>query len=116
MRLRRQRDIVERGEVGQQRRDLERARQPQRAAPVAWHPRDVLTGKSNGAGIRQQLPGELADQRGLAGAVGADDRVQLSARNVEREVVGRGYAAEPPHQIFNAKQGINHGAASPAVP
>ena len=116
MRLRRQRDIVERGEIGQQRGDLERARQPERAALVAWHPGDFLAGKSNGAGIRQQLSGELADQRGLAGAVGADDRVQFAARHVEREVVGGGNAAEPPHQVFDAKQGISHVAASPAVP
>ena len=35
MRLRRQRDIVGGGEVEQQRGDLERARQPQRAAAMA---------------------------------------------------------------------------------
>src|SRR4030088_2956993 len=108
MRLRRQREIVGCGEVGQQRGDLERARQPERAAPPGRQSRDVLTGKMNGAGIRQQLPGELADQRGLAGAVRADDRVQLAADDIEREIVGGEDPAKPPHQSFNAKQGISH--------
>jgi hypothetical protein len=30
--------------------------------------------------------------------------VQFSARDIERQVVGRDDSAEPPHQIFNAEQ------------
>ena len=41
MRLRRQRDIVDRGEVRQQRGDLERARQPERAAALGRQAGDV---------------------------------------------------------------------------
>ena len=41
MRLRRQRDIVRCGEIRQQRGDLKRARQPQRAAAIGRHPGDV---------------------------------------------------------------------------
>jgi len=116
MGLRRQRDIVERGEIRQQRGDLERARQSERAAAIGRHMGDVLTRKADGAGVRQQLSGQLADQRGLAGAVRSDDGVHLSAGNIERDVVGRYDAAEPPDQIFDPKQGISHGAASPKRP
>ncbi len=90
MGLRRQRDIVERGEIGQQRGDLERARQPERAAPIGRQPGDVPAGEVDGAGIRQQLPGELADQRGLAGAVRPDDGVQFArARHRARDCRSR---------------------------
>src|SRR6266516_3828495 len=113
MRLRGQRDIVDRGEVEQQRGDLKRARQPERAAAIRRHAGDVLTRKANGAGMRKQLPNQLADQRGLAGAVRSDDRVQFATRNIQRDVNSYDDPAKPPDQIFNAKQGISHDAASP---
>ena len=116
MRLRRERDIVGGGEIRQQRGDLERARQPEPAAPIGRQPGDVAAGEMNGAGIRHQLPGQLADQRGLAGAVGADDGVQFAGRDVERQIVGGDDAAEAPHQVFDAEQGISHGATSRAGP
>ena len=89
---------------------------PSRAAPIGRQPGDVPAGEMNGAGIRLQLPGQLADQRGLAGAVGADDGVQFARRDVERQIVGRDDAAEPPDQVFDAEQGLSHGAASRAGP
>jgi len=112
----RQRDVICRREVRKQRGDLERACQPERTAPPRRQAGDILSGKMNGAGIRQQLSGELADQRGLAGAVRSDDRVQFALRNIERKIVGRDDPAKPPAKIFDAKQGLSHGSASPAVP
>ena len=44
MRLRRERDIVGGGEIEQQRGDLERAREPQRAAAIGRQVRDVAAG------------------------------------------------------------------------
>jgi len=58
--------------------------------------------------MRREMAGQLADQRGLAGAVRADDRVQLALRHVERDVIGRENAAEPAYQIFHAEQNISH--------
>src|ERR1700722_13995492 len=78
MGLRRQRDIVGGREIRQQRRDLERASQPKRAAPPGGQMGDFAACKMNGAGAWRQLSGQLADQRGLAGAVGSDDRVQFA--------------------------------------
>jgi hypothetical protein len=58
--------------------------------------------------MRLQMPCELADQRGLAGAVRADDGVQLACRNVERDVVRRNDAAEAAHQPVDAEQRLSH--------
>ena len=63
-----------------------------------------------------KLPGELADQRGLAGAVRADDGVQFAGHDVERQIVGRDEAAEPAHQVVDAEQRISHGRPSPTGP
>ena len=80
MRLHRQRHIVEHAEIEKQRRDLERAREAEPAAPVHRQRGDVAAGKTDAAGIGRQLAAELGDQRGLAGAVRPDDRVQLAGR------------------------------------
>ena len=66
--------------------------------------------------MRRQMPGELADQRGLAGAVGTDDGMQLALRHFERDMVGRDDAAEPAHQFFHSEQGFSHVAVSPTGP
>ena len=116
MRLRGQRDIVGRGEIRQQRGDLERARQPQRAAAIGRQLGDVAAGEPDAAGMRHQMPGQLADQRGLAGAVRADDGVQFAARDVERDVVGGDDAAEPAHQFLDAEQGFSHALNLPSKP
>src|SRR6478736_6310786 len=81
MRLHRQRDIIERGEMRKQRRDLERARKSHQAAAVHRQRGDVAAAEMDAAGIRRDLAGELADQRGLAGAVRPDDGVQLARRS-----------------------------------
>ena len=49
MRLHRQRHVVERGEIEKQRRDLERAREPERAAPMHRQRGDVATFKADRA-------------------------------------------------------------------
>ena len=108
MGLRRECDIVCGGEVRQQGRDLERARQPQRAAPPGRQAGDVAAGEVNAAAMRRQMAGKLADQRGLAGAVRPNDGVQLAAADIERHVVGRHDAAEAAHQFLDAQQGISH--------
>jgi hypothetical protein len=106
MRLRGERDVVGGRKIRQQAGDLERTRQPEPAALIGRQPGDVAAGKMNRTGIRHQLPGQLADQRGLAGAVGADDGVQFAPGDIEREIVGGVDAAEAADQVFNAEQGI----------
>ena len=71
VRLHGERDIVERGEIGKQRGDLERAREPEHAAAVDRQRRDVAAVEPDAPGVGRDLAGQLADQRGLAGAVRA---------------------------------------------
>ena len=108
MGLRRERDIVGGGEIGEQRGDLERARQAQRAAPPRRQARDVAAGELMRAAMRHEMAGELADQRGLAGAVRPDDGMDFAVADVERDMVGGNDAAEPAHQIVDAEQRISH--------
>ena len=44
--------------------------------------------KKNPSRVRRLAAGELVDEGGLAGAVRADDRVQLAGHEVEADVVG----------------------------
>src|SRR3954451_16739744 len=115
MGLRRQRDIIRRREIQQQRSDLKRPRQSERAASIGGYSRDVAPAKVNAPGMRHELSGQLADQRGLAGAVRSDDRVQLATRDIERDVIGGYDPTEPPYQSLDPQQGFSHGAASPAA-
>ncbi len=113
MRLHRQRHIVERGEIEKQRGDLERTREPERAAPMHRQRGDVATVKADRARVWCNLAGELSDQRGLAGAVRADDGMQLARRNGERDAVGGHNATEALGETFDREQRISHGACPP---
>src|ERR1035437_4293963 len=108
MRLHRQRHIVEHAEIEEQGRDLERARQPQRAAAIHRKLGDVVAGKMDAAGIGRQLSAELGDQRGLAGAVRPDHRVQLARGDVEYDIVGADDALEAFGQVTDLQQRLAH--------
>jgi hypothetical protein len=103
-----ERDIVERGIIVQQLRDLESARQPAFDARRRGKTADLFTRQVDRPRILGQLAGDLQDQRGLARAVRADDGVQLVASNVERQITGGDQSAEAFDQPFDAKQGIIH--------
>ena len=75
-----------------------------------------LAVEMDAAGVRRDLAGELADQRGLAGAVRPDDGVQLAARDVEPHVVGGDHAAEALGQAVDLEQRVSHGAAPSSRP
>ena len=111
MRLHRERDIVERSEIEEQRGDLERARQPELAAPVNRQRRDVAAVEADTAGFGRDLAGQLADQRGLAGAVRADDGVQFAgaaARAKLRRTPRRRRSAWSKPSISSKR--VSHGA------
>src|SRR5215831_7436097 len=94
MRLHGKCDVVERSEIREQRRDLERSGEPELTATVDRHGRDVSPIEADGAGIGRNFAGELTDQRRLAGTIRADDRVQLAASDRERDLVASDHAAE----------------------
>src|SRR5664280_2855677 len=117
--LHRQCDIVEHAEIEEQRGDLERARQAQRAAPIHRQRGDVVAGKTDAAGIGPQLANELGDQRSLAGAVRPDHRVQLAGIHAERKIVGGDDALEALGQVVHLQQRLAHRrtfASSPTMP
>src|SRR5436190_8897356 len=78
MRLRRERDVICRGEIQKQRSDLEGARQSERAAAIGRNAGDVIAGQLYAPAMRKQLARQLADQRLVAGSVRSVDRVQLA--------------------------------------
>jgi len=88
MRLHRQRHVVEGGEFAQHRGDLEGARQPEPHPGMRGQARDVAAGKLDGAGVWLEVAGELAHQRGLARAVGADQGMNLAGPDVDRDRIG----------------------------
>ena len=91
--LHRHQHVLQRGEFAKDRGDLVRAREPGAGALFDGQGGDVAPVEMNRAFVRMQLAGQLGDQRALAGAVGADDGVQLAGGDVEAEVVGGQQAA-----------------------
>src|SRR5262249_26582435 len=105
--------LVERGEIEKERGDLERAREPARAAAIGAQRRDLLPIEADAARVGRDLAGELADQGGLAGTVRADDGVQLAGPDVQRDVVGGDHAAEMLGQALDREKRLTQGGASP---
>src|SRR5260370_37325919 len=107
-----ERDVVERGEIGKQRGDLEGAREPERAAAIGRQHGDVEARKADAALVRRDLACELADKRGLAGAVGTDNGMQLALGHIELDLVRGHNALEPFGQSLDVKQRVSHGWSS----
>src|SRR5207245_7444270 len=78
-----ERDVVERRELAKDARDLVRASETTPGARERRQRGHALAREADRAGVRPELTGELTDQRGLACAVRADDRVRLRGLDVE---------------------------------
>ena len=61
---------------------------------------DVAPVEHDAAGARRELPGQEIEQRRLAGAVGADDRVQAAGLDAQADIVDRGKRAERLGQVL----------------
>ena len=103
-RLHRHGHVLQRGEGLEHRGDLVRARQPAPHAPFDGHAGHVHAVQQHPAAVRPQLAAELADQRGLARAVGADHGVQLARPHLQRQIVRDGQAAVALEQVFDAQR------------
>src|SRR5690606_4154549 len=64
------------------------------------------------ARVRLQRSGDLMDQRRLAGAVWADQRVEFTGAEIERNAIGRLQRAEGFRHVADVEDGFNHDAAS----
>jgi hypothetical protein len=73
---------------------------------------DITAGKHDAAGVGRNQPGNLIDQRRLAGAIRPDDGVQFVRPDVEGQVIGDDEGTEFLPQAFEAQHGFSHGRTS----
>src|SRR5262249_56783675 len=92
-------------------RDLERSRHPEPGAAGGRQLGDVAPVEDDPPSIRLELAGQLSDQRGLAGAVGTDERMGLALADAERHVVGGEERTERLAQMLDLEQEFAHLAA-----
>src|SRR6266851_4175404 len=65
---------------------------------------DVFSKQDDVSGIARQVAGDQVEERGLAGAVGADDQAPLARRHLERDIADGRQAAERFPQVLEAKR------------
>ena len=95
----RERDRLERAELREERVDLEG---PREAAPhprLRLEARDVLAVEHDLPGVGLEHAGDQVDERGLAGAVGADQGMANALRQREVDVLRHHQRAEPLAQL-----------------
>src|SRR6266581_3853916 len=93
----------QRGEVGKEGVDLEGAREAALDACIGPERSDVVRAEQDLAAVRAQHPGDEVDERGLAGAVGPDQRVAHPLRQRELDVLRHDQRAELLVQFFRCK-------------
>ena len=90
----RQRHVLEHGQPLEELVDLEGAAQPALDARLLRQRGDVLAGQPDLARRRRQASGDQVDERGLAGAVGTDQRVPRACLEAEVDVLRHAQRAE----------------------
>ena len=71
-------DVVEHGEIPEERGDLEGAGEAQSGAGVRRQPGDILAEEKNAPRRRRQCPADQVEERGLARGVRADQGTPLA--------------------------------------
>ncbi len=97
-------DIVEHRKVGEQRHVLEGAADADFGDPVRRPRQDALAFHQDVARARLVEPAQAIEERGLAGAVRADQAEDLALMHVERHAIQRNDAAEHDADVANRKQ------------
>ena len=87
-------EVVEHGQAAEQRDVLERARDAQRRNRARALAGDVAAFQGDAPAVGPVEAGDHVEQRGLAGAVGADDREDAALGDVDRHAIDRDDAAE----------------------
>ena len=108
----RKRDRLERLETGKQRVDLEGAGEASLDALLRRKRGDVVVAKQHLPSIRLQSTGDQVYQRGLAGAVRADQCMARALRQRYRDILRHDERAEAFVQVCGAKCRGGHAAAS----
>ena len=94
--------------------DLERPGDPEVGDLLGLATGDVLAAEQDLARGRREEAGQQVEQRGLAGAVGADERVDGALGDAEADVGDRAEAAELLGQLAGLEQGSCCGRAGVA--
>ncbi len=104
-RVRPDHDVLERRHRAEQREVLERPGDAQARDLVLAQPLDGAALEADRAALRPVEARQAVEERGLAGAVRADQTADFTARDVEIDVVERDDAAESDRQASDRKQG-----------
>src|SRR5262249_46216143 len=102
----RHQDVVEGAEAPEQLDVLEGARDTEPRDLIGSQARDLTLAKMDGPARRTVETGDAVEDRGLAGAVRADQAVDLTRPDAERHAVGRAQAPEVDGKLVNRE--IDH--------
>ena len=116
--------VLQRAEAAKDAGDLERAAQAAAAEPMRGQPADLLAAEVDPPGVVPQIAADQVEERGLAGAVGTDDRPQVAGLDRQVHAVHGLDAAEVLAQAENGEDQalaagrVRHGRppASPTKP
>src|SRR5580692_4131782 len=111
----RQGRIAQNRVAGEQRDDLISARHAEMGALAARHLGDVAVKQLDRAAIGKKLAGDEIEQRGLAGAVRADDQPALAWLDFQADVGGDAQAAARFAQALDGKRGHGFGSTTGAA-
>ena len=101
-------DVLEHCHRAEQLDVLERARDAAPDDPVGRRSQQAAPLEDDLPAVRPVQTGNQVEQRRLAGAVRADQPDDLTLTDVERDVVDRDDAPEPPRHVLHGEQ--RHGA------
>jgi hypothetical protein len=101
--------VVQHRQALEQAGDLERSHQAAPRTLVGAERGDVLARQQHTSAIAAQLTGQLRHQRGLAGAIGADQRVDAAGLHLQVDLVGDHQAAEALGQALHVEQRRHRG-------
>ena len=107
----REQHVVEHRQPGEQAGDLERARHPERGAPVARPAGDVRPNSSTCPDVGGKDSGDEIEQRGLAGAVRSDDGLAVARHDLQRDAAHGVQAAEAFRQSSELQNGVDRSEA-----
>src|SRR5262249_11297630 len=98
--------VLEHAQATEHVRDLKRAADADVGEPISRRAGDVLAAIEDPAAGRLDLAREHVEQRGLARAVRADDRLELAASYRERDLLDRSEMSEILADLLGEQQGI----------
>ena len=110
----RQKEVLRHRELAEEERGLVGAAQAHADALVGRQRGDVLAEEAHGARGGREVAGDGVEQRGLAGAVGADQRAALARGDRERDVLDRLERAERAGDALE-HEGVTRRDRRPAV-